>query len=708
MNDLPNVNLNNLQPITKICASIGIIPSSYLVAMSYEEQLLWLCDFINNTIILNINTNNQAVQELQNLYIELKNYVDNYFTNLDVQKEINNKLDEMAEDGSLLNLLTSLFNDYQEQITLLQNSLTSNYNTLNNKINVNQTNILNQLSSIESGTPAGTYEDLDALKLDVNADKTKIYLTLNDGKWNYYNNSTEEWTSGGVYFANTTIENITPNQLSFLEQKTLNIFDNDNLSSMTEGLLKGNGEIDTTKTDYYTSNFLSVTPNTKYYKPNLLQGAFYDINKSYISSTMYGNEEFTTPSNCFYFRISLLKTDLPSFYVSTVDRWSKFGFNPFYAKDSNLLDLISNTASQEQNIQINQTEFFRTNDTNIYSYKDIIEGYSMSSAGRLVESPNQFTTQPLLLPKGATGNLYVTESYQVIILDSSKNIIQSVGGINNEKNITLVEGACYVQVTFANIELYQALILLNETKENYLAKSKNYLLFRTTNQLNSIINQICSSSLFKGNILEITQGSQLFKKKWCAIGDSITEGYLAPNNYVKLLTDNLGLETTNLGNSGSGFKRKEDENKAYYQIVNNIPDDTEFVTIFASGNDLNDEEGRIVGEITDTGTNTLCGCINTTLNNLYTKFPGISVGIMSMMPWRYTQPGKNEKWLDYANKIKQICENNSIPFLNMYLESNLRPWDETFRTNYMTDGVHPNNAGTLLFVNKIKEFILSL
>lgn len=97
----PEININTLKPFTRFCCSIGIIPASYLVAMSYEEQLLWLCDFLENTLIPTVNNNGEAVAELQGLYIELKNYVDNYFKNLDVQEEINNKLDQMVQDGTL-------------------------------------------------------------------------------------------------------------------------------------------------------------------------------------------------------------------------------------------------------------------------------------------------------------------------------------------------------------------------------------------------------------------------------------------------------------------------------------------------------------------------------------------------------------------------------------------------------------------------------
>lgn len=113
MNDLPNnpqITPKGLAPFKKFCMTIGEIPSSYLESMSYAEMLLWFCNYLKCTVIPAINNNAEAVKELQNLYIELKNYVDNYFTNLDVQEEINNKLDQMAEDGTLLNILSNYSN----------------------------------------------------------------------------------------------------------------------------------------------------------------------------------------------------------------------------------------------------------------------------------------------------------------------------------------------------------------------------------------------------------------------------------------------------------------------------------------------------------------------------------------------------------------------------------------------------------------------
>lgn len=116
MNEIKNTNLipqgciDKLNPFGKFCVTIGMLPSSYKISMTYEEQLLWFCQYLENTVIPAVNTNAEAVAELQNLYNELKEYVDNYFTDLNVQKEINNKLDQMTESGELTEIISAYLN----------------------------------------------------------------------------------------------------------------------------------------------------------------------------------------------------------------------------------------------------------------------------------------------------------------------------------------------------------------------------------------------------------------------------------------------------------------------------------------------------------------------------------------------------------------------------------------------------------------------
>lgn len=110
MAELITIKTLDRQPFKNMVATIGNLPTSFVDSMSYYEILAWLCNYIEEQIIPTVNTNSEAVIELQGLYVQLKEYVDNYFENLDVQEEINNKLDAMAEAGTLEAIIGAYIN----------------------------------------------------------------------------------------------------------------------------------------------------------------------------------------------------------------------------------------------------------------------------------------------------------------------------------------------------------------------------------------------------------------------------------------------------------------------------------------------------------------------------------------------------------------------------------------------------------------------
>lgn len=71
-----------------------------------------LCKIVDklNAVITQTNTQTENIEKLEEAFTTLKNYVDNYFNNLDVQTEINNKLDEMATSGELEAIIASYLN----------------------------------------------------------------------------------------------------------------------------------------------------------------------------------------------------------------------------------------------------------------------------------------------------------------------------------------------------------------------------------------------------------------------------------------------------------------------------------------------------------------------------------------------------------------------------------------------------------------------
>lgn len=91
-----------LQPFRYWCQKV--LPLVYDDSLSYYELLCKVVDYLNKTME-DVETLHGDVEDLLDAYTQLQTYVNNYFENLDVQNEINNKLDAMALDGSLSTLL---------------------------------------------------------------------------------------------------------------------------------------------------------------------------------------------------------------------------------------------------------------------------------------------------------------------------------------------------------------------------------------------------------------------------------------------------------------------------------------------------------------------------------------------------------------------------------------------------------------------------
>ena len=73
-------------------------------AITNYQLLCKIVEYLKN-VIHNENIMEENINNLYDEFVNLKNYVDNYFDNLDVQEEINNKLDEMAENGELAEII---------------------------------------------------------------------------------------------------------------------------------------------------------------------------------------------------------------------------------------------------------------------------------------------------------------------------------------------------------------------------------------------------------------------------------------------------------------------------------------------------------------------------------------------------------------------------------------------------------------------------
>lgn len=105
MNEELKVPTMQVPPLKRICMTIGQLPTSYLETMTYYEMLVWFVNYLRDDIIPVVNANGLATKELQELYVELQSYVNNYFDNLDIQDEVDNKIQDMADSGQLTDII---------------------------------------------------------------------------------------------------------------------------------------------------------------------------------------------------------------------------------------------------------------------------------------------------------------------------------------------------------------------------------------------------------------------------------------------------------------------------------------------------------------------------------------------------------------------------------------------------------------------------
>lgn len=197
-------------------------------------------------------------------------------------------------------------------------------------------------------------------------------------------------------------------------------------------------------------------------------------------------------------------------------------------------------------------------------------------------------------------------------------------------------------------------------------------------------------------------------KNWLVFGDSLTEyNHRTTKPYHYYVREKTGINVLNYGKSGSGYKRLYDKENAFYQRISKIDEDFDVITIFGSGNDM--VYANDLGTPSDSGTDTLCGCINTTIDNLFAKYPLANLGIVTPTPWEGYKPGNENSMEKYSNAIVEICKNRGIPCLDLYHCSGLRPWEENFREiAYSKDegsGTHPDEKGHYMISSKFETFL---
>ena len=238
--------------------------------------------------------------------------------------------------------------------------------------------------------------------------------------------------------------------------------------------------------------------------------------------------------------------------------------------------------------------------------------------------------------------------------------------------------------------------------------------YQTLENYGSISNDETTLTTTKGNykilISDIYSGK--LQKNWenkviSAIGDSITDGFGSSdgNGYLMELSDilnlkrinNYGVASTAIGGTDDTafVNRFLNESLSTYQEIDS---ETDLIFIFGGHNDFETQ-----GNLGDTTNETLYGSLYLLYNGLKEKYP--SATIVFATPLQRAEEGGNNFMRGVARIIKDYCDTNNIPVIDLYNESGITIENSS---TYLMDGVHPNDEGYTLVANAIANFLLNL
>lgn len=452
-------------------------------------------------------------------------------------------------------------------------------------------------------------------------------------------------------------------------------------TTVTKGYIKPDGSF-VENQNYYCTDYISIEPEylglyytgtTQY--TGMCGIAFYDSQKQFIanafiggdSRTSYEDEEIILPTGTVFIRACS--------YIYSVNVNAK--------KIINIGEIKTEVDNVKRNLIISDEMQFLT-PVEIYGSTYIPSSGVVTSTSSTIYSVAKYKIKDL-------ETVYITGSVNY------KNCWYSFYDANNN-----VVGKSAVSTTTSATEeiVNQMATVPSNAVFLYVAYVNNSNIRKYFPSCKAVQNFIKSNHKFKG-------------KKWVCVGDSLTDVTSnTTKHYYDYIADSTGIVVINMGMSGTGYSKSSSiANSSFRERVAFVPADADVVTIFGSFNDS--ASGLPLGDIDDTGIDTICGCINTTIDNLYTVIPTIQLGIISPTPWDIFNPYQGSTFGDsYVSALKSICEKRSIPFLDLYHCSNLRPWEESFRAlAYSKDngnGTHPDEVGHKIIAPRFEAFLDTL
>ena len=720
-----------LQPFRYWCQKV--LPLVYDDSLSYYELLCKVVDYLNKTME-DVETLHGDVNNLHTAYEELQSYVNNYFSTLDVQEEINNKLNQMSSDGTLSTLIYGVIGNSAYPKFVSSTKEMTNKQAIYVLSTSGELYYYNGTQFIPSGIMYGagngalscynhlisssTGETLNFTSFN-DCEKNKIYAYV--GQPTEYITGLPDFRYNGILVDFAFAQNSDTGRLQIFSNMYQSWFRINWLNAWTTWFSNSpSSEIYITKDNYI--NYSDIR--------NLPTNNCYAIAKSITSSDMVANLPTYGVTGVLY-KVNMDSNEESDFsgemmlYCTSGKMYFSQHFGNAYSTWVDVNSVYPYTIGVSNNWYgyTDYNEFgsgvYIIYDTNGYLKNSPIKGI----LGVLVSADNNAGGYQILYQNdtNTTANMrtfirykwaktwgtWYSLGYNGYNL-SGNNAIKSLG-LPNDLNQYYQNGVYAISSTITedylkNLPTYGESGILVITTYSPIAKNgvlqmfctnKNTVWFRIgygTNTFNDWIGVTETGADYFINTCVEKPFNLTSKSKILAFGDSITAGYGVGSEkvWVKLLADKVGCQLENQAVSASTFNEKNSNSiKAQYEKVTNWETITH---VFIAGG-VNDASTGVDKEL-------FKKYVQNTVNYIRAR---TQVPILFITPIERNNTVKDT--IHYSSIINSVALANDCSVINGYdVPIPFRTTD--YYTNLTSDGIHPNEIGQRVYARYVLNCIM--
>lgn len=586
----------------------------------------------------------------QQKQVELYNYVMNYFTNLNVQDEIDNKLDSMISDGSFSELLEPFFANINNSILNLEN----------NKRNKSSLITMNDLSQdVKEALTGGS--------------------TAVVGKQSVNNATIQDFA-------------ISPNNLNFVDIQNANLLNinliNDYYYNSTGNQVTGNY----CSSDFIETGDYTINETTWYSNMSTGQYVLFDNNKEFIKVVSSTRQLVIDVENVKFIKMNILKT-LSNFndlyllkennklYIKNILKKPNHQANNFIQVSTE--NLVGNTISPDN------TNFIEHATNNLFNkfLADKYGNFDNSGNYRSINNFPNYGSYIMNMPSYIKNKTIIQQKPVAGFINCFDNTWKWLGNISNPT-------ASNFTIPYDNVAFITKSLRLTDFDDYYLIVGTenliDYYKLKDFIKVNTPINSI------------------LFNKKIGFLGDSITYGLGVTTPYPSIIQNNTNCNSINYGISGNSIAKagtnaqpnaQENPMCIRYDQMDN---DLDYILVFGGTNDYAYQIP--LGEETSNDIETFYGGLNTLIEGLIEKYPGKPLLFLTPL-YRTLSYESGYKFMQYVDAIKNRCAYYSIPCFNLTDNSTIKSLIDTINNMYYVNGdrLHPNEEGQKIIARIIQH-----